>query len=133
MTDFQFDEGQRQALREQFIETYTTSQNDFDASIRTLAAAGVAIAMSLATALHKVGTPGTVCVALFLFSLGMNVLSYVTAQLDMSRRIVNLDRRHDHRVHATAWTRATQVLNTAAGGCLIVGGIALAWFVTWAT
>jgi hypothetical protein len=52
---------ERQTLWEQFVDVYAHSQESFDTSVRTLAAAGVATTVSLATALHHFDGSGVAC------------------------------------------------------------------------
>jgi hypothetical protein len=130
-------EDERRILWEQFVETYTDSQETFDASTRTLAAAGVAVAVTLGTALKDFGWWGIGAVLLFLVSLGANLVSYATAQKDMSTRLVYLQADEGEEVDGdewgNRWTKRTTWLNVAAGVTLLLGGVLLAGFVWTAT
>jgi hypothetical protein len=59
----------------------------FDASVRTLAAAGIAVTVTLATALKTIDRLGTAAVVAFVISLGANLVSYATWQMDLRRRL----------------------------------------------
>lgn len=130
MAESALDEQQRQRLREQFVDVYGEQQTTFDTSIRTLAAAGVAVTASLAAALDAMTASGKWAFVAFLVSLGANVGSYVTAQLDMSARIRGLARDDLRGVESNGWTWTTRILNIGAGAGLVAGGILLAVFVS---
>jgi hypothetical protein len=127
------DEQQRQTLREQFVQVYAEQQTTFDTSVRTLAAAGVAVAASLATALEMMTRSGKWSIGLFLVSLGANVVSYATAQVDMTKRIGGLERDDLSVLRSNRWTWVTRGLNVVAGATLLAGGILLAVFVSSGT
>jgi hypothetical protein len=130
MTEHELSDEERRTLWEQFVEVYAHSQESYDSSIRTLAAAGVGVAVSLAAALESLNTAGVWAIVLFLSSLGWNLGSYATAQLDMRTRIACLrDDRHEG-LEGNRWTVATRVMNVAAGAALIAGGGLLALFVS---
>jgi hypothetical protein len=97
--------------------------------VRTLAAAGVAITASLATALHGLTGAGVAAVTLFAISLGANVTSHATAQMDMRKRIQCLRTGQHDGLESNGWTTKTHVLNATAGLTLIAGTILLARFV----
>jgi hypothetical protein len=108
-------EEDRRILWEQFVEVYAHSQKSYDDAVRALAAAGVALTVSLATALHHFATSGLVAVIFFLVSLGLNLASFGTAQADMKTRIACLRARKtdgiegnrlddgDHRAQRRGW------------------------------
>jgi hypothetical protein len=125
---------ERRILWEQYVDTYVESQRTYDSSVRTLAAAGVAVTVSLATALDQFGTPGKRAAAFFLASLLFNLISYATAQRDMSGRLDSLSRRDDEgALEGNRWTKLTHVLNFLAGAALIAAGVYLSKFVAKAT
>jgi hypothetical protein len=127
-------DAERGTLWEQYVDTCVESQRTYDTSIRTLAAAGVAITVSLATALKQFETPGKRAAALFLGSLLFNLVSYATAQRDMRRRLDAISRRDDDAaLKGNRWTKVTHVLNFLAGATLIGAGFFLARSVANAT
>jgi hypothetical protein len=123
----------RRVLWEQFVEVYAESQESFDTSVRTLAAAGVAVTASLGTALGEFGRTGVAAAICFLVSLSFNIGSYATAQLDMRRRLWCLRNGKNDGVEGNWWTKGTTTLNMAAGGAFVAGGALLAAFVASAT
>jgi len=84
-------EQERQILRDQYIDAYDSSQRAYDVTVRTLAAAGIAVTASLGTASDGLGRLGGAAIACFVASLAANVASYVTAQNDMKAQIRDLD------------------------------------------
>lgn len=120
---------ERQTLWEQFVGVYSEAQKTYDSSVRTLAAAGAAITVSLATALEGLSGSGEFAVFLFLVSLGLNLLSYVTVQFDMNVRLACLREDRDEGMEGNRWTQATRWLNVLAGVALVAGGTFLAIFV----
>jgi hypothetical protein len=70
---------------------------------------------------------------LFLVSLGLNFISYATAQGDMYSRLRSL-RDHPTRYPTrNRWTTVSDILNVLAGGALIAGGVLLGLFLSWST
>ena len=122
-------EADRRTLWEHFADVHSKSQESFDSSVRTLAAAGVAVTASLGTALDGLGQTGLVAVVAFLGSLSFNVSSYMTAQWDMHARLDNLRDPPYEGIEGSRWTSWTQRLNLLAGVALILGGVLLAAFV----
>jgi hypothetical protein len=120
---------ERRILWEQFVEVHGESQEAYDNSVRTLAAAGVGVTASLATALHGITSSGIAAVTLFLLSLGLNLGSFGTAQLDMRARTAELRASNNPPSERNGWTTATTVLNVLAGIGVLVGGVLFAWFV----
>jgi hypothetical protein len=122
---------ERRILWEQFVDTYVDSQEAFDVSVRTLAAAGVAITVTLATALKELEGAGVAATLAFLVSLGANFGSYWTAQRDMLTRLAYLQGRPDADGDewGNRWTKRTTALNFTAGVTLLLGGVFLASFV----
>jgi hypothetical protein len=120
---------QRQTLWEQFVEVHAKSQEAYDSSIRALASAGVAVTVSLGAALEAFGSSGVAAAVGFLVSLLFNLLSYVTAQLDMRDRLRDLRAGRVAGIEGNWWTKATHVLNALAGIAFLVGGALLALFV----
>jgi hypothetical protein len=120
----------RRILWEQFCEVHAEQQQSYDGSIRTLAAAGVAVTASLGTALDGLAGWGVAAIILFLTSLGLNLISYVTAQRDMKVRLESLaEHGLTDAVEGNIWTTWTTALNLGAGAALVVGGVCLAVFV----
>jgi hypothetical protein len=121
-------------LWEQFADVYSHSQEAYDSSIRPLASAGIGVVASIGTALHTFDGWAIVSVAAFLASVGFNLVSYGTAQLDMRCRQGELlrTRRYESALRSR-WTWVTTVLNLLAGAAFIVGGVFLALFVAAAT
>jgi hypothetical protein len=122
-------DAERQILWEQFVEVYAESQESYDKSVRTLAAAGVAVTTSLATALHGITCSGIAAVSVFLLSLALNLGSYGTVQIDMLTRTGELRSGTHPPRERNGCTTATTVLNVLAGVGVLVGGVLLAWFV----
>jgi hypothetical protein len=123
---------QRQTLWEQFVELHGDAQENFDNSVRTLAAAGVAVTAAIATALDGFETAGAWAVGLFVASLIFNLASYGTQQLDMRARMDCLRRDETDTykgVEHTRWTRVTAFLNLSAGAAFVIGAIVLCIFV----
>lgn len=123
----------RLTLWEQYVEVYAESQDSFDTSVRTLAAAAIAVTVSLATALKDFDNVGVAAVSVFVASLSANVLSFFSAQLDMRARLVCVEGRVLDGIDGNRWTRVTTSLNVVAGVTLIVGASLLAWFVASST
>jgi hypothetical protein len=121
-------EADRRIVWEQFVDVYAHSQESFDSSIRTLAAGGVAVTVSIAAAFEELGTAGLVAVFLFLISLSFNLGSHATEQLDMRARLDCLRERRADRIEGNGWTTTTTVLNVLAGAALVAGGVLLATF-----
>lgn len=123
-------EDERKVLWEQYVETYVHSQETFDSSVRTLAAAGVGVTVGLATAVDAIGVAGGIAVALFLASLGANLVSYATAQKDMRLRLAAVAESDRKGAEGNRWTKWTHACNWLAGVALLAGGIALAVFIS---
>jgi hypothetical protein len=123
------DEDER-VLLAQFVDSLTHAEDSYDESIRVLAAGGVAVTASLATALHTLSGEGVAAVAAFLCGLGLTVASHQTARLDMVARINDLRAHRHDRLEESRWTRLTAWLNMLAGVALLAGGILLALFVS---
>lgn len=121
---------ERTKLWEQFVGVYAEAQRVFDSSIRTLAAAGIGITVSLTTALkvHLNGT-GMAAVYLFVASLFCNIVSYATAQRDMTKRLETLAERRSDGVDGNGWTTFTTLLNVGQGFAVTAGGALLAWYI----
>jgi hypothetical protein len=125
---------QRERLWEQFVEEHAKAQEQFDSSVRTLAAAGLAVTVSLATALKTLSGTGLAAVGLFLVSLGLNILSYVFAQLDMGARLTALGTTHGYKgAERSRWTTVTWLVNVGAATALVGGGVLLVVFIASAT
>jgi hypothetical protein len=124
---------ERVKLWEQFVQVRDEVQRVFDASVRTLSAGGLGVTVSLATALKALEGKGIAAVALFLLSLTFNLVSYVTAQLDMNARLRSLREDRSDAVDGTRWTYATTSCNIVQGVSLIAGGGLLAAFIASAT
>ena len=126
---FGLTEEDRRTLWAQFAEVHADSQKVFDASLRTLAAGGVGVTVSLAAFVGELGTTGGAAAILFLVCLAANLLSYATAQKDMRARIAGLRDRRDDQIEGTPWTQVTYGFNLLAGASLVAGGALLATFV----
>jgi hypothetical protein len=120
----------RAALWRQYAQVHAKVQDTFDSSIRTLAAAGVGVTVTIATAaVDRFDWWGVAAVAAFLVSLTLYLASYVTAQRDMRARL-ELVRVSDLRgFDETTWTTWTFRCNVGAGVCLLLGGVLLMFFV----
>jgi hypothetical protein len=124
---------ERGTLWEQFIAAHEKSEEAYDTSIRTLASAGVGVTASLGVALGEFGLVGVAAASAFLGSLVFNLISYVTAQFDLRKRLADLRIGHDEGIEGNRWTTATKLLNALAGLAFIAGGALLALFVTSTT
>jgi hypothetical protein len=124
---------ERSALWGQYARVHATVQDTYDSTVRVLAAGGVAVTVTLATAaVDEFNGWGVLAVLGFLGALSCHVGSFVTAQKDMRARLA-LVRVSDVRAFdETSWTKRTFWLNVGAGVLLVVGGILLAGFV-WST
>lgn len=129
MTGQTLSEADRQILREQFVEVHAEAQESYDSSVRNLAAGGVAVTVSLATALKGLDGMGLAAVSFFLFSLAANVVSSVTQKFDMEKRAA-IPHPVTEGLEGNRWTKWTTGLNVLAGVALITGGILLALFVS---
>jgi hypothetical protein len=121
---------ERAALWSQYARVHGAVQDTFDSTVRALAAGGIAVTVTLATAaVDDFNGWGVLAVLAFLGALGCHVGSFVTAQRDMRARLA-LVRVSDLRAFdETSWTRRTFELNVGAGLLLILGGLLLALFV----
>ena len=122
---------QRQKLWEQFVTEHGKAQEDFDTSLRTLAGVGLAVTVSLATALKTMPNTGLWAAGLFLGSLLLNLGSYVFVQLDMRARMGALTANPTQYKGAerSSWTTGTWLMNVGAGLTLLAGGIMLVIFI----
>jgi hypothetical protein len=120
---------QRQTLWEQFVEVHADEQKAFDNSVRTLAAAGIAVTVTLATALKAMPTIGQFAVGFFVGSLGLNLASHVTSQFDMRARVASLRKGLHEGYEGNRWTIATSGCNLAAGAAFIAASVLLAVFI----
>lgn len=127
LTDAQLD-----VLWEQYVEVYAEEQKSFDLAARTIAAAGVAVSVSIATALKTMPTSGMGAVGLFLGALTLNLVSYATSQRDMLARLKEI-RDGGEGLDPNGWTKATHWLNGLAGGGVVLGGVVLLVFVSGST
>lgn len=123
---------QRKTLWEQFVAEHGKAQEAFDSSLRTLAGAGLALTVSLATALKALPKVGVAAAALFLVSLLVNVSSYVSVQLDMRARMgrLKLSGATYEGAERSRWTTVTWLMNVAAGIALLAGGALLLVFIS---
>lgn len=129
MPDDELSEGERTALWEQFAGVYERSQESYDSSVRTLAASGVVVTVSLATALGTLEQAGLAATILFLTSLALNLGSYSSALLDMRARLNCLRVGRAEGIYGNRWSSCTTALNILAGVALIFGGVLLSVFV----
>jgi hypothetical protein len=126
-------EQDRRILWEQFVGVYASSQQSFDTAVRAIAAAGLGLTVSLATALHTLPASGVAAASLFLVSLFCNLTSFGTAQLDMRKRVDCLRRNQTEGIQGNGWTTATKTLNLLAGLGVVAGGILLAIYIAHST
>jgi hypothetical protein len=120
---------ERQTLREQYIEVYDKSQESFDTSVRTLAAAGIAVTVTLGAAFKTLSGAGTIAVICFVVSLLATLVSFQTVQWDMKSRISALEEQRDEGSFTSGWNKVTTGFNWAAGILFFAGAIALCRFV----
>jgi uncharacterized membrane protein HdeD (DUF308 family) len=126
---------QRAKLWEQFVVEHGKAQEAYDASVRALAGAGLAVTVSLGVALKELPATGVWAAALFLGALLLNLGSYVSVQLDMRERLGAL-RKHGatyEGAERSRWTRWTWLANVAAGVALLVAGVFLVAFIARST
>jgi len=123
---------QRERLWEQFVTEHGKAQEDFDSSLRTLAGAGLAVTVSLATALKTMPGSGLWAAGLFIGSLLLNLGSYVFVQLDMRARMDCLTKNPTSYkgVEESRWTTFTWLTNVGAGLTLLAGGVLLVLFIS---
>jgi hypothetical protein len=123
----------RDALWRQYADVHAKAQDTFDASVRTLAAGGVAVTVTIASAVvDTFDNWARLAVAAFLVALAANVSSYATAQKDMRTRLELVAASDPRGRDETAWTTRTYRLNVLAGVALVAGGALLAIFVAGA-
>jgi hypothetical protein len=128
-TESLLSEDDERLLIAQFVDALTHAEDSYDESLRILAGGGVAVTVSIATALHALSGAGVWAIVAFLASLGLTLASHQTSRQDMTCRINKLNARTYDPTHLSGWTRATAGLNLLAGAALIAGGILLALFV----
>lgn len=116
-------------LRKQFGDSYVQAQETYDSSVRALAAAGVAVTVTIGTAIEDFTGAAVVAVLLFLVSLASNLVSFATAQRDLRLRLEAVWKRDRRAVMGNAWTKWTARLNFLAGLTLVLGGGCLAYYV----
>ena len=133
VSDEDFKEERRRKLWEQYAKAHARIEETFDSAVRAAAAGGLAITVSLATALKEMSFSGGLAATLFLSALAVNLASYWTARKDMDLRLDALIHRRENEYERTKLTRLTQRLNVGAGACVVLGGTCLAWFVISAT
>ena len=127
----ELNEAQRQTLWEQFVREHGKAQEDFDSSLRALAGAGLAVTVSLATALKALPDSGLAAAALFLAGLLINVGSYVSVQLDKRLRMdrLKVSSATYKGAERSGWTTVTWAMNVAEGLAVVAGGILLVVFI----
>lgn len=110
----------------ELTSAYSRSQQNYDASVRTIAAGAVAVTASLVTALKVVGWSGGFTIGLSLLALGANLGSFWTAQFAIEHRIRRAWKRDRLGAQQDGrWTSTTKRLNAAAGLLLVAAGISL--------
>jgi hypothetical protein len=120
----------RERLWKQFVVEHGKAQEAYDSAMLKLGAAGLALTVSLATALKVIGWSGETAAILFLVSLAVSVFSYVCVQLDMRARLDALRENAEYEgAERTRWTTATWLCNLAAGVALLAGAALLAVFI----
>jgi hypothetical protein len=118
----------QKTLLVQFVDAVDHAEDSYDESIRTLAAAGVAVTASLATARHGFSGGGLPAMVALLVSLALTVGSHQATRSDLMHRIACLNAEtYDPAIYGVR-TRVTAVMNALAGIALLVGGICLAFF-----
>jgi hypothetical protein len=117
------------ALWRQFAEVHADAQKSFDSTARTLAAGGVAITVSIGTALDGLTRSGVTAAIVFLGSLAVNFLSYASVQFDMNGRLKDIRADRQERLAGNHWTNVTRALNAVVALGLLAGGAFLAYFV----
>lgn len=117
---------QLQTLWEQYVEVYADEQKSFDSTVRTLSGAGIAVTVSIATALKVFPTAAKVAVGCFLVSLAANLVSFGTSQRDMRTRLDCIRDKQFGDLEGNGWTRVTFGLNVVAGIGFVAGGALLA-------
>ena len=124
---------QLQTLWEQYVEVYADEQKSFDSTVRAFSGAGVAVTVSIATALKVFPTAAKLAVGLFLISLAANLVSFGSSQRDVKTRLDCIRDKKLGGLEGNRWTKTTSWLNILAGIAFIAGGAVLAVFVGWST
>jgi hypothetical protein len=123
-------------FRSELQESLLRQQRSFDQAVLKLAAAGLALTVTLATALaskdrHLTNRWSFVLAWAFLAgSIASVLISFVTSQIESQRRIDAIDDGDYERAAEARSIRLTRWLNYSSGAALIGGGIFLAVFIT---
>jgi hypothetical protein len=121
---------ERETLLAQFVDAITHAEDAYDESIRVLAAGGVAVTVSIATARHGFSGGGVPAIIALLASLGLTLFSHQASRLDVKHRLKELD-EETYNPTIEGWrTRVTVWMNGLAGVALLLGAILLAVFVS---
>ena len=130
MTTNELTTEERAAVWKQIVEARDKAQETYDSSIRTLAAAGIAVTVSVATALGSMPLSGKLAVTAFVASLIANLASYVTEQLDYQARLSALRTSAAYEAaEGRRWMTITTWLNAIAGVLFVLAAALLAVFV----
>lgn len=124
---------EQQSVVDQFEAFRSRSQQAYDESVRTIAAAGVAVTASLTAAFEEAGWSGTLAVSFSVASLFANLLSFQTAQADAGKSIQRAWKRDRRGVHESRWRWWTGFFNWAAFFLLLGAGVCLIVFVSSAS
>jgi hypothetical protein len=119
-----------QTLLEQFVDAHTHAEDSYDEAIRILAAGGVAVTASIATARHGFSGAGVAAMVAFIVSLGVTLASHQTSRRDMESRIELVHARTYDLTRRSRLTALTQYLNDLAGVALLAGAVLLSIFVS---
>jgi hypothetical protein len=123
-------------LRDELTQSVLRQQQAYDQTVLKLAAAGLGLTVTLATALITADEPiqhrfPLLLAWLFLSgSLASVIFSFVTSQKESKKRIILIDKKKFKEAIAPELTRLTLWLNYCSGGFLVAGGLFLALFIT---
>ena len=123
-------------FRSELQESLLRQQGAFDRAVLKLAAAGLALTVTLTAALasnhrHLTNRWSLVLAWAFLAgSIASVLISFITSQIEAQRRIDAVDDDDYERAAETRSTRLTRRLNYFSGAALIAGGVFLAVFIT---
>ncbi len=124
------------AFRSELAQSVLRQQQAYDQTVLKLAAAGLGLTVTLATALIAADEPirhrfPLLLAWLFLSgSLGSVLVSFISSQIESIKRIALIDKKKYKEASAPQLTRLTSWLNYCSGGLLIAGGLCLALFIT---
>ncbi|MGD0165889.1 MAG: hypothetical protein ABSC51_01170 [Gaiellaceae bacterium] len=127
---------QYEKFRDELAQSVLRQQQAYDQAVLKLAAAGLGLTVTLATALESADRhvqerlPLILAWAFLAASIASVLFSFVSSQIESIRRIGLIDAEEYEKVSATRSTKLTRWFNYGSGGLLVAGGFCLALFVT---